>query len=235
MKKFLQGKTNPLQTYLTATLNINLITMCTHWKLIISRRCMGLVSQNRRIARITLTGFSFKLKLRSTMWDVITLHYMYPNSVILRIISFPSYVISCLRFLLYDLWPPRDHQPTLPLQACSVIRFSRLRFVPLSLSSLHLLTHVAVHVHKHLCLHTLLCFAIFSNSPLFPQPLMLREGCAGWISVSPAVITGIPALFLKQSVHLSHYLSSAVRWSSLAMSMAFFRLQLTIIHFTGAF
>lgn len=75
----------------------------------------------------------------------------------------------------------------------------------------------------------------FPTSPLFPQTLMLREDCAGWMSVSPAVITGIHALFLMHSVHLSHYPSSAVRWSSVAMSMAFSRLRLTITLFTGTF
>lgn len=88
-----------------------------------------------------------------------------------------------------------------------------------------------VHVHKHLCLYTLLYF----TSTLFPQPYTLREDGAGWIAVSPVVIAGIPAFFLFHSVHLSHYLSSAVRWSSLTMSMAFSRLQRTTTLFTGIF
>lgn len=102
---------------------------------------------------------------------------MYRNNVILRIISSFSLVISCLRFLLCNLLPPRDHRPTLPLQACSVIRFSRLRFVLPSLSSL-------VHVHKHLCLIPYFISLCFSTSPLFPQPFMLREDGASGICFS---------------------------------------------------
>ncbi len=94
-----------------------------------------------------------------------------------------------------------------PLQACSVIRFSRLRFVFPSLLSL-------VHVHKHLSLIPYFISLCFATSTLFPQPLMLREA----ESVSPALITAIAAFFLIHSVYLSHYLSAADRWLSLGYS-----------------